>query len=91
MANHRPITPYERLLKAATEYATKIITRKRVVWEAYFPKDKVLNRISFTIDDLYHTVKTARSLGFDTELVIGNDGGLRAVHVAQLPERPYEF
>lgn len=37
MANHRPITPYERLLKAATEYATKIITRKRVVWEMYFP------------------------------------------------------
>lgn len=91
MAKHRPITPYERLLKAATEYAVNVTVRKRVLWEHYFPKDKVLNRIAFTMDDLYQAVKTARALGFDTELVIGGDGGLRAVHVAKLPERPYEF
>jgi hypothetical protein len=87
MGKPRPITPYERLLKTASSYATKVICRTRVDWGRYFPQDRLA---SYGLVGLHQAVTTAERLGYDTVL-LAKDDGLYAVHIKKLPERPCEF
>lgn len=90
MAKPKPVTPYNRLLKAASNYANAVITRKRVAWRLWYPKESIEKRIAFTMDDLYEAALTADSLGYETLLIAKGDG-MRVVHISKLPERPSEF
>ena len=90
MQKSKPVTPYERLLKVASDFATKVVSRKRVEWRFWFSKESIEKRIAFTMDDLYEAVFTADSLGYETLLLAKSDG-MRVVHISKLPERPYEF
>lgn len=85
-AKPRPVTPYERLLKAFKEYVSEVqYPRTRFMWR--YPKNKLGE--GYRLDDLAERVQAAEQLGYDVFLKMDSEG-LAVMYRKQRPERPWE-
>jgi len=84
----KPVTPYQRLLKAANEYRTSVqYASTRTMWT--YPADKIQTE-SWGMFGLAQRVAAADSLGWDVKLRLNADGGLAVIYVKRpmIPEFP---
>lgn len=83
----KPITPYQRLLESAREFATAVEhPHTKLMWT--YPKDKL--NTGWHLTDLAERVAAANQLGYDVKLV-NQDGALQVWYVKKMPNRPWDF
>lgn len=79
------VSPYVALRDSFREYLSKVRSPKsNNLW--VYPKDAVLRRDSWKLDDLYHSVVAADRIGFDTVLTADGEGLI--VRLRQRPGEP---
>jgi len=84
----KPRTPYQRLMRAACEYARRVnFPNKKTLW-AYDKKDLVVS--SYNLKSLHDSCKAATVLGYDT-LLVSTERGLDVVFVEKSPGHPDLF
>ena len=81
------MNPYTRLQKVASEFATKVFTRRQVGMFT-IPKEKLND--TYSMRETYERTHAAQQLGYIVELVADGQG-LRIVYVERLPQRPWQF
>lgn len=82
----KPVNPYSALLEEAQTFVRQATRpNKRVMF--LYPKDKVVGRSTYRLDDLAERVAAADQLGYDVHLVNKEDG-LNVIYVKRLPPAP---
>ncbi len=81
----KPVSPYERLKKRATQWAFTVVYAKRIsVWVWKKPEGDLLL--------LRERVSAANALGYDVKLSVQDEGTTLAVHYVKRPDVcPWEF
>lgn len=83
----KPITPYQRLLESAREFAAAVENpHTRLMWT--YPKGKLDS--GWNLTDLAERVAAANQIGYDVKLV-NQDGSLQVLYVKKMPSRPWDF
>jgi hypothetical protein len=87
----KPITPYQRLLTEAREFALEVIRRARWKRTMYcWPVADVDKPIGYRLDTVAHRVQAADQLGYDVMLK-WEDRGLVAYYVKRPPDTPWRL
>lgn len=81
------ISPYQRLVEIAQQFAWKVAYPERKVMCSY-QKDRLHE--GWRLDGLAQRVQAADQLGYDVKLEV-KDGDLRVLYVKRPPEAPYQF
>jgi hypothetical protein len=87
MAKTKTVTPYQRLLEDARDFARKVKYRHRTTMWLY---DKAKLGTGWSLVDLYERTAAAEQLGYDVVLE-ANENGLLVKYVKKVPETPWEF
>lgn len=83
----KPITPYQRLLESAREFAAAVENpHTRLMWT--YPKETL--NTCWHLTNLAERVAAAAQIGYDVKLVNG-EGSLQVWYVKKMPSRPWEF
>lgn len=83
----KQITPYQRLLESAREFAAAVEhPHTKLMWT--YPKDKL--NAGWGLANLTERVAAAEQIGYDVKLVNQN-GALQVLYVKKMPTRPWEF
>ena len=83
----KPITPYQRLLDTAAEWARKVTWRKeRGMWT--YPKAQLGEH--WSMSDLYQRTLAAQQLGYHV-ILVADEKGLMVRYREDVPQAPYEF
>jgi len=83
----KPITPYQRLLGDAQNFANSVALRgKKQMW--HYPANRLHEH--WNLRDLAQRVAAADQLGYDVQIVNQEDG-LYVYYVKKLPVRPWSF
>lgn len=83
----KPVTPYQRLLKAAQDFTRKLNVRTSKTM-FFYPKNRL--REGWTLHEVYERVTAAETLGYDV-MLSADAAGLHMRYVKKIPPIPCEF
>lgn len=83
----KPINPYEQLRDTARKWAESVLY-PHIVKMWFYPKNRLSE--SWKLDDLYERVAAANQLGYDVELIAGDDG-LHVRYVKRPTDAPWQI
>lgn len=86
MKQTKTIAEYKSQLNRVRAWVDGIRSPRRVVTAIYKSDD--IDKSSFKIDTLRERIITAQLLGWDTEVVVGDDGSLSVQHILRSTSPP---